>query len=169
MTLCIVSIALRPRYGLLECPDFPVTASFSIMIPLCIDTGRIPVGSPIIARRATGLPAATKALAPRMEDSSSAVAMIMSGCRRFLPWCRWSAAIDKAKKLFMSQHPKPTQELFRSVSANGSLSHNSSSHGTVSVCPARTRPPGPVPSVAIRLAFLSASFMISHLKPNTSK
>ena len=78
-------------------------------------------------------------------------------------------AIDRAKKLFMSQHPKPNHALSRSVSMNGSLSHSCSSHGTVSVCPASTRPPGPEPSVAIRLALLSANSMTSHLKPSPSR
>ena len=48
-------------------------------MPLCALTGRIPVGSPISADLALGLPNSANVFAPSIEDSSSAVARMMSG------------------------------------------------------------------------------------------
>jgi hypothetical protein len=58
---------------------------------------------------------------------------------------------DQAKKPFMSQLPSPTQRPSTSVSFSGSVCHSASSYGTVSLCPASTRPPGPLPKLASRL------------------
>ncbi|GIT63865.1 MAG: hypothetical protein Ct9H300mP22_2650 [Gammaproteobacteria bacterium] len=46
-----------------------------------------------------------------------------------------------------------------------------SSNGTVSVCPAKTKPPGPVPSVAMRFNFVfsESQAMTSQLNPISSK
>ena len=103
----MVCSALLPRPGLLEWPDFPCISSFSIMMPLCMAIGFMPVGSPIKAARALGLPAAASARAPPMEDSSSAVARIIKGCCKGLSRKFFAASMARGKKPFMSQTPRP--------------------------------------------------------------
>ena len=56
MTACIASRALLPRAGFEECPERPVRWMDISMMPLWAWMGRRPVGSPMTAARALGLP-----------------------------------------------------------------------------------------------------------------
>ncbi len=114
-------------------------------------TGFSPVGSPITAALARGRPNSAMVRAPSMEVSSSAVARIINGCLNTLASSASMALITTGKKPFMSVTPRPYRRLSFSVRQKGSTDQSSLSKGTVSVCPAKTRPPGPVPLLAMRL------------------
>ena len=111
-----------------------------------------------------------------MDDSSSEVARIVSGCSSSCPANLAAASSAIGKNPFMSQVPRPYSRSSDSVSAKGSRLHRESSHGTVSVCPESTRPEGGasasdgVPSVAIRLALpgSAGSGSTSTAKPRSS-
>ncbi|MCZ7680973.1 MAG: hypothetical protein M5U28_20185 [Sandaracinaceae bacterium] len=107
MASYIASSALAPWRGSLECPLLPVSSSRSMAQPLCMRTGKRPVGSPMMARRARGLPAATSARAPSIPVSSSAVANRTSGSRRSAASNERAASMASARNAFMSEVPSP--------------------------------------------------------------
>ena len=151
MASCMASRALWPRLGSDEWPLRPRMSMRSIITPLCRRIGLSPVGSPITAARPSGRPASASARAPDMELSSSQVARINRGCLKGWSSSGNTASMIRAKKPFMSQLPSPTQRPSTSVSLSGSVFHSAASYGTVSLCPASTRPPGPLPKLANRL------------------
>ncbi|MDT4852113.1 hypothetical protein FQZ97_863330 [compost metagenome] len=102
-----------------------------------------------------------------MELSSSQVARIISGWRKGWSSSPRTASMASGKKPFMSQLPRPYQRPPTSLSFSGSVFHRAPSKGTVSLCPASTRPPGPLPSVARRLALPGAICWISQRKPRS--
>ena len=139
----------------------------SIITPLCRRIGLSPVGSPITAARPNGRPASASARAPDIELSSSQVARINSGCLKGWSSSGNAASITSAKNPFMSQLPSPTQRPSTSVSLSGSVFHSAASYGTVSLCPANTKPPGPLPKLANRLNLPGLTGWISMAKPRS--
>ena len=128
------------------------------------------VGSPIMAKPASVTFSLISCFAPDIDDSSSAVAIMMSGrasdpCKKGI-----AASIAIAKKLFISQLPSPCHLSSCSVMEKGSDCQRCSSNGTVSECPLSTRPFLPLPNRAIRFDFpaLPLIGMISTWKPSGS-
>jgi hypothetical protein len=132
-TLCMPSMAFFPSLGSLEWPVRPSTRRRSISTPLCARTGRMSVGSPMMAWRARGLPCATSARAPSMLLSSSAVATTISGAFRLLGSSPSTASTVSARKAFMSDAPRPYSLPSLLVALNGSVRQRAASKGTVSV------------------------------------
>ena len=77
------------------------------MKPLWAWMGLSPVGSPMMAASARGLPDSRRNRPPAMEDSSSQVAARTSGARSLRPAKAAAALSATGKKPFMSQAPSP--------------------------------------------------------------
>ena len=106
-----------------------------------------------------------------MDDSSSDVATIVRGrTKRVSREARHMPPARQGKNPSCRTRPTRRRRSSDSVSANGSLLHRASSHGTVSVCPDSASPSPGGPNVAIRfaLAAFPGNGMRSTVPPRSS-